>query len=297
MTPPRVSVVIPFYNRAAFAPRCLRSVLRQKTSFAFEIVAVDNKSSDGTRDVLRRFPVRLVDCPTPGAGAARNVGVRAACGEIVAFLDSDCVAGPGWLESLVRPLIDDPSVSASGGRILGYRADRGIAFYLQASGRINQRRFFNGRGLLPPFFATANCAWRRADIERVGGFDERFAAGEDADLSWRILEDGGSMAYVHEAAVAHDHRTTFGELYRMAVGYGDGVVHAFAKHRRRMGRRANVDWMGWVATAIQPVEAVRQLLTDRRPVFNRWFVYECVWLTGFNIGKIRGSLRYGTIFV
>jgi len=292
---PLVSVVIPFYNRAGDVDRCLGSVLRQRPPFEFEIVAVDNKSSDGTPERLRTHPVRVVSCGRPGPSAARNAGVKAARGSIVAFADSDCIASRCWLENLVAPMLRDERVVAVGGAIKGLRHSSGPAWFLTAERILDQRRFFDGDFMQPPFFATANCAMRRDAILAVGGFDERLRVGEDADLCWRVFDRGGRIAFVRSAVVLHDHRQSFDALWRMAAQYGEGTAALRARHRHRFAHAASIDWRVWLRLGMQPFRAARQLLADDHPVGGKWFVYETTWLTAYLLGKVRGSIRHRII--
>lgn len=294
---PLVSVVIPFYNRAKDVDRCLGSVLRQKPPFDFEIIAIDNDSSDGTLEQLDRHPVRVLSCSRRGASAARNAGIEAAAGSIIAFTDSDCVAARDWLERLVAPMLRDPSITATGGTIRGLRRDSGAAWFLAAGGSLDQRQFFDGTDVQPPFFATANCAMRRASIVGAGGFDESLRVCEDADLCWRVFDRGGRIAWVRDAVVLHDHRRSFDALWKMAVDYGEATVALFARHRGRFAHPFFIDWKNWRALGEQPFRAAWRILAVEHPVGRKWFVYESLWLTGYTLGKLRGALKHRVLYI
>ena len=99
---PFVSVIVPVRNEESYVADCLRSLLNQDYPWdGFEIIVVDNDSSDRSADVIAQFSVRYVFEKKRGAAAARNAGVRQSKGELLAFIDSDCIAPPDWLSSLV----------------------------------------------------------------------------------------------------------------------------------------------------------------------------------------------------
>jgi glycosyltransferase involved in cell wall biosynthesis len=296
--PPQVTVVIPVYNRRAEVEECLRSVTAQRLSAgaAFEVVCVDNGSTDGTRAALERWPVRVVDCAVRGVAAARNAGLRAARGDVVAMIDSDCVATDGWLERLIEPFADR-AVLAAGGRIEAYHVECGPALWTASYQVLEQERFFRGEYLWPPFFATANAAFRREVLERVGGFDETLKAGEDADAVWRLLDLGGRVAYCPQAMVRHRHRETIAGFYAQSRIYGAACVDVFARYRGRLGVRGVVHWDNVRALATLPWRIVWFGLFGPTPWERRKRVYEAVWRTGFTLAAARRCIERGVLYL
>jgi GT2 family glycosyltransferase len=286
---PAVSVVIPFFNRRAEVAPCLAAVLAQRlpAGSSFEVIAVDNGSTDGTREALAAAPVVLAECAVRGPAAARNAGWRRARAPIVAFIDSDCIAEPGWLAALVAPFAD-PQVRIVGGGLAGHPPATGPEAFFEGARILDPERFFSGIICFPPFFPTANMAIRRDDLEATGGFDESLRAGEDADLCWRTMERDGRMALVPEARVLHAHRADIRALWRQATGYGTGAAAIFAKHRARLGLARVMLWDDWAALAALPWRAAWALATGR----GRWqrivLLYQLVWESAFAIGKLRG---------
>lgn len=295
---PAVSVIVAFYNRRDEVSICLESIMAQElpTGAGIEIVAVDNGSTDGTRQLLTEYPVRIVDCSVRGPAAARNAGVRAARAPIVAMTDSDCVTEPGWLTSLIEPF-SDPEVLGAGGRIDALSVDTGVALFAEKTQILNQGKLFSGVFCFPPFFATANAAYRRDIFEKVGGFDENLRVGEDSDLTWRVLDLGGRIAYCPGAVVRHGHRETFREFFHQAIGYGIGAATVFAKHRKRFGVRYIVEWDNILALAMLPVMCPLRILLAKSSIGRKWCLYEALWRTGFTIGRIRGSHRNHVLFI
>jgi len=251
---PHISIVIPFHNREHEVQPCLNSIFGQvlPADLAVEIIAVDNNSADGTLDLLRQNPVHVIECEERGPGAARNAGVAAARGEIVAFIDSDCVADPDWLMRLTAPF-EDPEMLMAGGLIQSQFDDDHIATFTARREILSNERFFQTSALFAPFFATANAACRRTALVTIKGFDNNLKVSEDADLAWRLMDLGGRMAYVPDAIVYHAHRTTWHEFYRQAWDYGAGSVALFAKHRKWLKANTAISWRNIRELAYTPV--------------------------------------------
>lgn len=236
-----VSLVIPVRNAAQTLDACLTS-LAQLEPRPIEIVLVDNGSTDESLQRLRAFarettspPVTVVTETRPGAAAARNAGIRASHGDVIAFTDSDCAVDRAWLSYLVKPFADD-RVGAVAGRIVAAppRNTCGLfcgLYTLQSppAGRIHDRWTPTEGG-----FPTANLAVRRTILEQVGGFDEGIRIyGEDYDLCARIYRRGRAIAYTPEAIVRHHHRTTLRALTRQSFGFGRGQAYLLRRHGPR----------------------------------------------------------------
>lgn len=296
---PDISVVIPFYNRLSEVETCLRSVLAQQLNDGrvFEVVAVDNGSTDGTWEALQAFAgIRAVQCLRRGPGAARNAGVGQARAPVVAFLDSDCIAEPGWLQSLTVPFAD-PEVLFTGGCIRSLRIVTGPEIYADTCQILDNAKFLRGHICFPPFFATANAAFRRKVFETAGGFDEMLMVGEDADLCWRTLDLGGSMVYCPEAVVFHRHRDTLEGFFRQALAYGEGSVQVFRKHRERLGVQRRVTWENVRTLARLLIEIPARLVLCRTSWKRRSAIYDAIWRTGFTLGCLKGSWRYRVLYL
>lgn len=233
-----VSVVVPVRNAARTLPDCLAALERLDPA-PKEILLVDNGSRDGSYERLAAFAngrpgVVLLREARRGPGPARNAGIRVATGEILAFLDSDCVAEPGWLAALL-PAFQDPTVGAAAGR-LGWTPPKTIAelfsslFTLQspAVGARYARWTPGGGG-----FSAGNLAVRRKLADELGGFAEDTIAGEDHDLCARIYAAGFTIQYVPEAVVLHRHRTTFRAMLRQGFVFGQGHPFLTRRHLRR----------------------------------------------------------------
>jgi cellulose synthase/poly-beta-1,6-N-acetylglucosamine synthase-like glycosyltransferase len=186
-----------------------------------EVVVVDNGSRDGTLEMARRFPFRVIEEPRRGVGFARNAGIDASAGEIVAFTDPDCLVTTRWLREIAAAF-GDPSVGAVAGAILPY-PPRTIA-ERHAARRMSHSQL---RPLAHGFGMTPNLALRRAALEHVGLFDVAMPGGgfEDADLCWRLQRDTGlQLRYADRAVVLHRYRSTPREFLVQHHRYGLGLA-------------------------------------------------------------------------
>ncbi len=190
-----------------------------------EILVVDNGSTDDTSSLIRTRPVRYLREPKRGVSNARNRGIAESTGEILAFVDADCLVEPQWLAELVRPF-DDPEVGSVGGDLQHVppttAAERQAARLLG-----NWQRFaFNSN---PAYPITANAAYRREVLERIGPFDPQMTRAQDVELGLRFQERSGRrLAYAEKATARHRNRSTQLGFFRQQLGwaYGAGLVGA-----------------------------------------------------------------------
>jgi len=205
---PRVSVIVPVHDGAETIGRCLDALCGlDYPEHAYEVVVVDNRSGDTTRDIVATYPVRLVEeRGVQSSYAARNRGVLASTGQVLAFTDADCVPDRGWLRALVWPLAA-PDVGGVAGAIEPYDTASTVERY-QARHAIRAERAFAHPVL--PFAQTANAAYPRAIVEALGGFDASLPFGGDLDFSWRMQRTTGRrLVFEPTALVRHRHRTTW----------------------------------------------------------------------------------------
>ena len=208
---PRVSVIVPVRNGAQTIGRCLEALCAlDYPGRAYEVLVVDNRSTDRTREIVCGYPVRLIEeRAVQSSYAARNRGVLAASGSVLAFTDADCVPDPGWLRALVWPLAA-PDVGGVAGAIEAYATASAVERY-QARYSIRAERAFAHPVL--PFAQTANVAYPRALVEELGGFDATLPFGGDLDFSWRMQRrTARRLVFEPGALVRHCHRTTWSGL-------------------------------------------------------------------------------------
>ena len=226
---PAVSVIIPIFNGATSISRCIQSVLESRYPRGqMEVICIDNGSTDGTAAILRRFQpaIRVIEESRRGPAAARNAGLRAATGELVAFTDADCFVDPCWLSNIVSPLHGSPG--AVGGKIL----PRPEAGWVEKFGEYIHDHASAIELSEPPYLITMNMASRLSLLHSVGMFEERWTRMEDCDLAYRILQTGAPITYQGDAVVYHHHRDRLPALAR------EGYLHGYYTAAfRRIHRR------------------------------------------------------------
>ncbi len=218
-TLPTVSIVVPVYNGARTVAACIESLLEQAyPSDHYEVIVVENGSTDATSDVVARYPVRLLHSPVRGPAAARNLGYIQSQADIVAFTDADCIAHPRWLLEMTRLYVEDPEVGGVGGAILAYAHGERTEVERFLDEHPPLINWVSSADQYLPHLLTANASYRRTLLAQAGGFDPIFVAAADVDLSWRLqVELGAKLAYAPKAVVYHHHRATregLGRMYR-----------------------------------------------------------------------------------
>jgi GT2 family glycosyltransferase len=199
---PGVAVVVSTFNRSHLLPRLVAALEAQEGAPDFELVLVDDASSDDTRAVLDRIAadttLNLTVLHQPvnsGPGASRDVGWRATTAPYIVFTDDDCVPQPRWLTEICGGLETADIVQGQ------TRPNPAQVGNLGPFSRTLEVATMNG------FFQTCNVGYRREWLQRVDGFDPRFGHScEDADLAWRTVDAGAHPAFAPDALVLHDIR-------------------------------------------------------------------------------------------
>ena len=225
----KASVVIPAHNAADALPSLLHSLEAQTLSRdAFEVVVVDNASTDTTAAVAASGGARVVSEPRPSRARARNAGVGAALGDRIAFVDAECEADPGWLEALLRCLDRSPVVA--GPVRLRLPAAPNALERFDVLWRFHQREHVERDG----WAASANLAVTRAAFDAVGGFDPSYRQiGEDVDLCLRAGAAGYPIAFCADAWISHPAEGSLAAMLRRGYRQGWSMVQ---HHHRLPGR-------------------------------------------------------------
>jgi len=266
--PPEISVVVCTRDRSPQLERTLKAMSRLEFDGHWELVVVDNGSSDDTPAVLGRARGRLgerlrtVQEPVAGLSRARNAGLRAAAAPIVAFTDDDCYPAPDWLTRVVDCFGEDPSRGYLGGRILLHDS-RDLPMTIL---RYPHERRYPPRTVVPPGeIQGANMAMRRDALRRIGGFDVRLGAGtdypcEDLDAVARLSAEGWTGAYDPRPTVYHHHgRQSKEEVGELLASYLRGAGAYYAKCLADPRLRAScVRWLSRRAVS-RPRYAAREL--------------------------------------
>ena len=284
-----ISVVIPAHNVSDVLADQLEALRGQSYSGDWDVVVIDNRSTDDTADVARRFadrlPLKIVSAPLlPSPGYARNVGVEASRGELIVFVDGDDVADVDLLSAYAR--------QAHRYRIMGGHLD---------DTRLNDPvvaawRYSFTTGGLPltlerfPFVLTSNCAIRRDVFAEIGLFDEQLAHGsEDTDLSIRATLAGIEIGWVPDALVHYRHRGSLRAVVRQQFRYGRGAVDMYTRYRSSAGARDNVRTS--IAQLARVAAGVPNLVRGRRRR-GQWLRF-----SSFVAGQLVQSVKLRTWYV
>jgi len=248
----KFSVVVATHNRRALLERVAEAILGQSLPRErFGLIIVDDGSTDGTEalcaELAKRPGVRCLRQANRGVAAARNLGIREAAGDAVAFTDDDCLVPPDWLERLADGYARHPEVVGVGGRLIAPPD----LLRTRAVARLEDHvaRHVYGAcdaevlgGFECPAGGTNNMSYRRDALLAVGGFDESFPPfvwGEDADLKLRLTRPGGRLLYI-PVAVIHLRDYRLGPFLRQSWQRGRGEAHFRLKHEGRRGWPAHL---------------------------------------------------------
>ena len=221
---PSVSVIIPVRNRPAEIAACLNSLMHlDYPADKLEIIVVDDASDDATCEAVARFPeVRLLRMQQHRqASYCRNRAAEAAQGDILAFIDSDCLADPNWLRELV-PAFRDHSLGAVGGWVDAALEENGLDYYEKVKSALKIGAWFKRSEQAERFFYVPTCNFlvRREAFLSLGGFRETLHVGEDVDLCWRLQDAGHILEYRPMGRVFHKHRNRLAAFCARRFDYG-----------------------------------------------------------------------------
>jgi len=220
-----ISVIVPAYQAAAVLPQCLTALQRQTIDRAqYEIVVIDDGSTDDTAVVaeqaLRDFPAaQVLRAEHGGPASARNLGARAAMGDLLLFTDADCEPLPDWLEQFVR-VFSDPAISGAKGAY-ATRQRSLIARFVQQE--YEERYDHTRRQPTIDFIDTYSAGYRREVFMVSGGFDAAAfptASVEDQEFSFRLAARGYRLIFAPQVKVYHRHSTSLTRYFRRKLSIG-----------------------------------------------------------------------------
>ncbi|RNE50024.1 glycosyltransferase [Corynebacterium alimapuense] len=249
---PLMSVIVCTDAKGNYLADTVSSVLVNHSGPELELIIVDNSTHTGTVEkllaptlLLDDPRVRVVHAPEPGLSRARNVGVNAACSEILAFTDDDATVAKDWSRRIWDSF--DQDTWCVTGRTTGLTTESGTGLWFEQSGGFDkgeQRRVWRLDSPEVPalfpypagcFGSGNNMAFRKQALIRIGGFAEELGAGratrggEDLDAFRSIILAGGSIVYEPQAHVVHRHRATSAALHRQMYGYGTGMAASLGR--------------------------------------------------------------------
>ncbi|HKG91720.1 MAG TPA: glycosyltransferase [Gemmatimonadaceae bacterium] len=239
---PRISVVVCTYNGHRTIRQCLQALGRLEYPDYEVIVVDDGSSSDESARIAGEYDVRLIRTENRGLSSARNTGLEAATGEIVAYVDDDAFPDPHWLTYLAQAFLKSPVVGVGGPNIP--LPDDGATADCVANapgGPIHVLLSDDEAEHIP----GCNSAFRKAALEAIGGFDPQFhVAGDDVDVCWRLRERGWTLGFSPAAVVWHHRRNTVRAYWRQQRGYGRAEAMLERKWPEKYNSMGHLAWAG-----------------------------------------------------
>ncbi|HII80246.1 MAG TPA: glycosyltransferase [Methanosarcina sp.] len=235
---PFISVVVGIRNEERYIEECIESLLcLDYPQDSYEIIIVDGMSTDKTRELVKKYPVRLILNERKNVAAARNLGVENSRGNFVAFTDGDCKVDTLWLKTLVNEIKSAPKdVACVGGpnlifdndpvfgRVVGHAQETFLGSGGSAQSKNSTKKYYVSS------IPNCNALYKKNIIKEAGQFDERFIVGQDGDLNYRINKRGYKFLYVPEAKVLHHRRGTPRSFSVRMFKYGMWMAELFKKH-------------------------------------------------------------------
>jgi GT2 family glycosyltransferase len=238
---PRVSVVVCSFNGESTIRDTLDGLARLEYD-DYEVIVVDDGSTDTTPKIAAEYDVRLISTPNRGLSRARNEGMEAATGEIVAYIDDDAYPDPHWLTYLVKRFEESDFCGVGGPNLLPPE-DGAVAECVALSPGGPCHVLLSDR--VAEHIPGCNMAFRRSSLLEIGGFDPRFrAAGDDVDVCWRLQEAGGELGFHPAAVVWHHRRSSLTRYWKQQVGYGKAEALLARKWPQKYNTAGHIPWSG-----------------------------------------------------
>lgn len=240
---PMVSIVICTYNGSRTIRQSLDAVGRVQYP-SFEVLVINDGSSDSTPDIIAEFGVRLISIPNGGLSNARNIGWQNARGPIVAYLDDDAAPDPHWLAFLVSGLLSSDCAGIGGPNISPLQ-DNFVAQCVDHSPGNPTHVLIDDREA--EHLPGCNMAFWRHRIAAIGGFDATFRiAGDDVDFCWRLQDQGWTLGFSAGAVVWHHRRDTVKTYWKQQMNYGRAEAMLERKWPAKYNVAGHLTWSGRV---------------------------------------------------
>lgn len=293
-----ISVIIPTLNSAETIQKTLRMVFSNDfPQELFEVIVVDNGSSDATERAVRNFPVRFLKCPKRGQGPARNLGLRNAKGDVICFTDSDILIPKDWLAKISGFLQKNPMVDAVGGIVLAPEEGNrnniqriAGAIYVERQGFphvLTRTQYLRYQGSL----YSANSAYRKETLDACKGFDESlwkhyyYHDSCDIDLSWRLVKMGKNLVFNPDIKVYHYAHWNLQGIFQQMFGWGAVYTMIMKKY----------GWHGNLREKLWPCYYLADsfLSTVLAPFSNpHKRLLRIFYVSAFSLGRIVGYRRW-----
>jgi glycosyltransferase involved in cell wall biosynthesis len=278
-----LSVVIPALNSASTISATLASIFSSTLSRdLFEVLVVDDGSSDSTVAVARRYPVKIYSCSERGIGPPRNLGIKMAKGDVVCFTDSDCAVEKDWLENIMDFFDRNPEADGVGGPVLAYPCSRNKVqrltgeIFVEDQGypeKLEKVQFGSMCGMI----LGSNSSYRKKAVSAAGGFSE--PGGSNLELAWRLVSMGKNLFFDPNIRVSHMFPAEIASIFRQQFRWGTQSTQMKRRHGVFDGFRE------FVLISYFPV---RRLLRPDSPKDLEKKLLHSAQLTSYGLGKVYG---------
>jgi len=248
---PKLSVIVCTYKGSATLVECLDSLTTLDYP-DYEVLVVNDGSDDRVSEIVATYDsIREIKIDHVGLSAARNVGAKEAKGEVFVYTDDDCIAEADWLTWIAKQFLEDPELGCAGGPNIPPAPESEMqARIIAAPGGPSHVLISDTRAEHLP---GCNMAVRREVFEEVGGFNPIFwAAGDDVDFCWRVLEAGYELGFHAAAFIWHHRRFTPRAYLKQQIGYGKAEAMLLPLHSKRFRGLGGAVWSGHVYTPQAP---------------------------------------------
>lgn len=283
----RLSVIIPVLDGLPYLKEQLAALGAEDTSWVWELIAVDNGSTDGSLEVLQQFAsrrpnVRVIREPVRGKSRALNRGAASAQGDFLIFLDQDDVVAPGYLNAMVAALEDHVFVAS---RLDSSTLNSG---WVRGSRPLPQEDGVDSPFGFLPCATGCSIGLHRSAFEAVAGFDPSVAVTDDVDLSWRLQLSGVPLHFAPDAVVSYRYRTSLRKIFHQGRAYGTAGPTLYRRYKAfGMPRRPLR-----LAFRFHLAALVRAVRIRSKTDVARW-----LFLIGLRIGIIEGCIRNRVLYL
>lgn len=282
---PAVSIIIPVYNNEENIGKLIESLLKSDyPKELFEIIIVDNGSNDRTKEIIRQYStvILLEEKNIQSSYAARNKGIRNAKNEILAFIDSDCIANTQWIKEGVKVLVSEPA-DLAGGKVEFVYSKHKTAAELYDSITNMQNIFYIKEKKVS---STANLFVKSSLFDRIGMFPDWIKSGGDVQWTDKATRNGFSLVYAPKAIVKHPARS-LKDLLKKKYRVGTGIMYIWINEGKSLWKRIYLIFRLFLPPRLSFIRNMiyRRGTTEmKEKVFSIWCVsYLCKLSTGLGI--------------
>ncbi len=291
---PLISVIVPYRNAGHNLRACVESLISQDFPVHnYEIIMVDNDSSDNGPEILKAYNQRLVLLQEKhylGSSAARNTAILQAKAGIMAFTDSDCVAQKEWLSKIYAAF--KPNTQAVAGEIYAYQPQTAVEKYYE-------KHMFQKTNLSykSPYAVTANIAIRKSLFDKIGLFSRRRRQTGDVEFSFRMISKGYNINYAPEAIVYHKNTSTLSGLFRKIFLQGFYAPPLAKEYMEFLKRREDFKRINSSHYKKLLANCLKLAVTAGNKELNQELFFDTISLAAKKSGMFCGSLRFGFIYL